>query len=276
MYIGIDIGGTNTRIGLFETPQKIVNQSTIETNPNYDQGLETIVTEITNLLGDNQLEGIGIGIAGRFDDQKNKIIAAPNLHGWIGNSLAKNLSERVKTTVKAENDASVAAIAEALTGEAKGEKSFIFMVWGTGIGGKSIVRIGEKIKVHEMEPGHQIIEWDGKQCGCRQKGCLETFCGGGFLEQKYGDLSKLTDEIWDEVAGYMAHGLINTLHHFPVKLVVFGGGLITRQSHLLEKIHAYLVANGKDYYIPKLVLSKHGELGGMIGAASLFFVDIID
>jgi glucokinase len=178
MYtIGIDIGGTSTKIGIVSNDGKVL-KSCIVCEEHYAD-IHHFVEEITNCVfsfGEKQIAGIGVG-APNANYRAGTIDYPPNLP-WKGvTPLAEMLSKKTNLPVKMTNDANAAAIGEMKFGAARGMKDFIVITLGTGVG-SGIVANGELIVGHNGfagELGHTTVQANGRLCGCGRKGCLEAY-----------------------------------------------------------------------------------------------------
>jgi glucokinase len=179
---GIDIGGTNTVIGLVTKNGDCLIETSISTrnHNHFEAFIESVSSEINTLhnkIGNNySLRGIGIGAPnGSFG--LGAIVDAPNLD-WKGVlPICKEITKRTNLPSIVTNDANAAALGEMLFGGAVGMKDFIVITLGTGLG-SGIVANGNLIVGHDGfagELGHTIVEIDGRMCGCGNKGCLETY-----------------------------------------------------------------------------------------------------
>jgi glucokinase len=178
--IGIDIGGTNTRIGIVNKNGEILAQGNIETAnfPNVTDFIHASTTEIERLLGLSNTSALGIGIGapnGNF--YTGSIEFAPNLL-WKGKiPLAKLFQQQFKIPTLLTNDANAAAIGEMKFGAAKNIKDFLFITLGTGVGSGIVVN-ENLVYGHDGfagEIGHVIVIPNGRTCGCGRKGCLEMY-----------------------------------------------------------------------------------------------------
>ena len=147
---GIDIGGTNTIIGLVTPGGEVVQISSMPTRAfSSPENLADIVSaEIKKMLHSAQtLIGIGIGAPnGNFHN--GTVEYAPNLN-WKGVvPLVKLFQERNNCQVRLTNDANAAALGEMLFGAAKGMKDFLFITLGTGLGSALVVN-GEMVYGHD-------------------------------------------------------------------------------------------------------------------------------
>lgn len=228
MYIGIDIGGTNLRVAEFDRPINPYLQSfkSIPTPKNYQQAL----TSIKELIGEVKVEGLGVGMP--------KTVHLPN---WRNHKIQTDLQKMFACPVVVANDAAAAAQGEAAYGGHL--EDFLFIAWGTGIGG-AFVR-GKKIYATEM--GHQIIYPYGELCPCGQTGCLEV---------------KTTVESF-------AQGIVNCLVISPVNLVIWAGGKAIFEAPIITEIEKEVVRLIKILPAPKFTLAKYREKAGVYGALSL-------
>ncbi len=185
--IGIDIGGTNTCLGLVTENAEIVYRNEFKTNdfPVLENYLTQLVSKIKDLISEcpepENILGIGIGAPnGNF--YKGSIELAPNLP-FKGIIPIKNMLEilllnegwNLKVTIT--NDANASGMGEMIYGNARGVDDFIMITLGTGVG-SAIVSNGKMIYGHDGfagEVGHTVVERDGRECGCGRKGCLETY-----------------------------------------------------------------------------------------------------
>lgn len=179
---GIDIGGTNTVIGLVTKDGNIIGESTISTREQstFNGFVKTIATEIDRLhielCPDNKLAGVGIG-APNGSYNLGAIVDAPNLI-WRGIlPLCKEITKLTSVPSVVTNDANAAALGEQQFGAAQGMKNFVVITLGTGLG-SGIVVDGKLVVGHDGfagELGHVVAKQDGRQCGCGKRGCLETY-----------------------------------------------------------------------------------------------------
>ena len=179
--IGIDIGGTNTDIGLVREDGKIIDTINLHTDDYYDAELyvKDMAGKIKELLERNkiaEIDGIGIG-APNGNTYTGSIDKAPNLN-FVGNvPLVALMKKYIDTKVVVSNDANAAAYGEMIYGGAKDLDHFITFTLGTGVGSGIIIDrkliLGSTSTAGEL--GHSIIIIDGRQCGCGRKGCLETY-----------------------------------------------------------------------------------------------------
>ena len=179
--IGIDIGGTNTDIGLVRDDGRCMAKKNLPTNKYYDASIyvSDICNKIKDLIGENEVTAIdGIGIAapaGNFYTGCIENATNLNFKGVI--DLAAMFHDHLDVPVVVSNDANAAAYGELVYGGAKGMKHFVMFTLGTGVGSGIVV---DGKLVHGKtggagELGHAILIPEGRPCGCGRKGCLETY-----------------------------------------------------------------------------------------------------
>jgi glucokinase len=199
MYtIGIDVGGTTTKVGLVDKQGKVIQRALVITTnypviSDYINALhEVIQLLITEAGGKDKIKGIGAGVPnGNY--YTGEIVLAPNLP-WKGVvPFGKMLSEQTGMPCKITNDANAAALGEMTYGAARGMKDFIMITLGTGVG-SGIVANGQLIYGHDGfagELGHVTVKPRGRLCGCGRRGCLETYASAtGVVRSAMEMLSK--------------------------------------------------------------------------------------
>ena len=181
--VGIDVGGTNTVVGIVDKRGQILKGGSIKTAKHVN--VEDYLDELTELINDlisetttkDQIKGIGAGTPNGNYFTEN-IEFAPNLP-WKGViPFAQMLEDRTGIPVALTNDANAAAIGEMTYGAARGMKDFIVITLGTGVGSGIVVN-GQLVYGHDGfagELGHVIMRRNnGRLCGCGRTGCLEAY-----------------------------------------------------------------------------------------------------
>lgn len=184
IYIGIDLGGTNIKVGICDDQGKL--QQTFEGPTGNEHGvdfvLERIAQYVRQIVEDShyewsQVAGVGAGMAG-FLDIPNGIIKFSNNLGWHNIPAKEILEAKLQKPVKIDNDANAAALGEAWSGAGKGIPHLVCYTLGTGVGGGIIIngKIHQGANGMAGELGHAIIvpDIEAIQCSCGQRGCLET------------------------------------------------------------------------------------------------------
>lgn len=305
---GIDLGGTNIKIGLVTPANEILDSLSIPTLAERAPQaiIEDMAEAVKKLLARNNLSvhdctGIGIGSPGTIDSKTGTVLYSNNIR-WENVELAAMLGQLLPLPVKADNDANCAALGEAKAGAAKGCQDVALLTLGTGVGG-GIIYKGQLIP-EGGELGHIMLEKDGRQCTCGRKGCVEAYasasalirdardaaasnpdsllnslCGNNleamnaeipFTAAKLGDLIALgLIDDYTRALGELVTDIVNFYH--PEK-VLLGGGVCAQGDYLIRPIQDYVEKNAfghKFVRLPQILRAELSNSAGIIGAANL-------
>lgn len=307
--IGIDMGGTNTAFGIVDENGNIIAESSVKTATHSDINLYIndlcdAIIQLSNKFGGlDKIKGIGIGAPnGNF--YTGSIEFAPNLP-WKGViPFAKLINEKLNLYTFLTNDANAAAIGEMIYGKAKGEKDFIMITLGTGVG-SGIVANGQLIYGHDGfagEIGHTIYDPNGRVCGCGRKGCLETYASAGgivktaieFLENNddksilrdiaINELSakniaeaanlndKIAIDVYDYTAKVLGLKLADSIAHTSPSTIYIFGGVANAGEVLMKPLEKYMNEYCLKIFKNKVKLEVSGLSSGdaaILGAAAL-------
>jgi len=303
-YAGVDLGGTNMKIGILNENGEILIKKTIKTlsNKGVEITLKRIWETIEKLMDQKKIKkegmtGIGIGIPGPVIDRAVVVFLA-NFNWGCNINISKIMKKISGIPTKLENDANMIAIGENKFGAGKGSTNSITISLGTGIGGGIIVnsRLISGVNGASGEIGHMKLVKNGKLCGCGQRGCFEAYASAtGIIKEaklrlavdknnllyssldddieklevkNIFDCAKLGDKfsigIVDYVGEYLAMGIGNLLNIMNPEIIILSGGVSLAGDILLETIESKL----KEYAIPitiKDLKIKLGELGDEAG-----------
>ncbi|MBR5408205.1 MAG: ROK family glucokinase [Lachnospiraceae bacterium] len=302
-----DIGGTTIKMGLFSPEGDIVNKWEIPTNreDNGSHILKDIADAVkkemeARKLSKDDVLGIGVGAPGPVD-KDGVIHKAVNL-GWGVLNISEELSALTGMTVKAGNDANVAALGEMWKGGGEGFNDLVVVTLGTGVGGGVI--IDGKIVTGCMgaggEIGHIHVEDDeDESCGCGNKGCLEQYASATGIvrlaEKKLKtsdkdsvlrtqevnaktvfDAVKASDplamEIAEEFGEYLGKGLANIACVTNPEVFVIGGGVSKAGPVIIDYVEKYykkfVFHASRD---ARFKLATLGNDAGICGAARLLY-----
>ena len=305
LSIGIDVGGTNLRIGVFKGLQRIDEarfqadfsqicreNSTIDA---WQKILSVTASAIQSVLAKHaDVQTIGIGFPGFIDPKTHIIALSPNLLGLKNVNLAADLSAKIgiKAKIKQiviENDANAAAYGEyCLAG--KPAAGLIYIGLGTGVGGGLIYANKPFAGEHgcAMEIGHIIIEANGRKCGCGNLGCMEQYASATGVAISYfnktqqhltahqiADLANKGDknalDSYKLAGESLAIALAHILKVIDVPNVIIGGGMSQAWPLMQAAFDARLNAD----LIPVLRaniqvnITAADDSAGMLGAAML-------
>jgi glucokinase len=311
---GIDIGGTNTVIGLVTKTGECLAESSISTrnHTHFEEFIESVSLEIKKLLtnvGNNySLCGVGIGAPnGSFG--LGAIVDAPNL-AWKGLlPICKEITKRTAVPSVVTNDANAAALGEMLFGSAHGMKDFIVVTLGTGLG-SGIVANGKLVVGHDGfagELGHVNAFPNGRTCGCGNKGCLETYASASGIKRtvfmllaesnnpstlREVSFEKLTSKMINEAAlnrdlialeafeytgKVLGTKLAEVVALFSPEAIFFFGGLAKAGPLIIEPTKRYMEENLLPIFRNKVKLLPSGLIGknaAVMGAAALIWQEI--
>lgn len=188
--LGIDIGGTNIKLGLTDHAGNILHKTQIKTQAdalNQDEIVRNIIASAEGLLTENgivkgDVEAVGIGSPGTPDNLTGTLVYASNLP-FKDVPLRKMFNEAFGVPVYVVNDANAAALAETRIGAGRDCQSSVTITIGTGIGGGVVIRDRVYAGFNDAgaELGHTTIMLDGDVCTCGRKGCFERYASAAAL-----------------------------------------------------------------------------------------------
>ncbi|HWT75016.1 MAG TPA: ROK family protein [Mobilitalea sp.] len=304
-YIGVDIGGTQVKIGIIDEKGTVGKSSAYDVAfDGYDTPIiETVVTKLTQFMRENglkedQIHGIGVSATGQIDVKEGKVVgAAGHIKNWEGCCIKEHMKKIYSGPVSVMNDANCAALAEQWIGGAKGASDAVIITIGTGVGGGIIVNseilCGAAGGAGEI--GHLTIRNNGTMCSCGNRGCYEQYASTTALvktvkkAQKAGKLNSALlnsgvitgrtifeaagkdsylDQILDKWIDYIADGLVGIIHTFNPQVVLVGGGVSAQKELFIDPLRAKVVSRVMPGYskILKLDAAKLGNDAGMVGA----------
>jgi glucokinase len=288
VVLGIDIGGTNTSLGIVNRAGQILAQVDMPTKgdtvEDFIAALKDRIDKLVDEVGDVSINGAGLG-APNANYFSGEIAHAPNLP-WKGIiPIAKLLGAALHLKVTITNDAKAAALGEMMYGAARGMKDFILITLGTGVGSGFIVN-GNLIYGHDGfagELGHTTVVRDGRKCPCGRNGCLERYTSAtgivvtaeewlaerndetilrhhkGKLTAKHiheaadkGD--KFAIELFDYTGMMLGQALANTAAITSPEAIIFFGGLAQAGELIMKPVRKHLEANLLFVYKHKIKL----------------------
>ncbi|MED4163020.1 ROK family protein [Halalkalibacterium halodurans] len=292
MKVGIDLGGTKIKAALVSDAGEIISVQECPTEA--AQGPEEVMNKMMSLtekVTDHQpFAGIGIGAPGPLSSTEGTILSPPNLPGWDHIHLVDRFQEQFQCPVKLDNDANVAALAEALLGSGQGFTSVFYLTISTGIGGGYVLdgSIVHGASDYAGEIGNMIVQPNGYQHANLNPGSLEGLASGTAIgrmaRERFGveggtrevfdrirrgdhDMQRLVEEAMD----YLAIGIANIAHTVNPDVFVLGGGVMNADDLILpivkEKVSRYLYPGLARS--TTIVKAKLGGDSGVLGAAML-------
>jgi glucokinase len=305
-YIGIDIGGTEVKIGIINengTTLAFHNYSV-----NFDQYetpiLDTVVKSLQVFLNENSirsssLKGIGVSATGQVDIHTGIITGtAGHIKNWQGSKIKETLENQFNLPVTVMNDANCAALAEKWIGAAKEVSDAVVVTIGTGVGGGILVNseilAGSNGLAGEL--GHFSLHAQGKPCTCGNIGCYEQYASTTALVHMVTEAAdkgllpkaalkgspvngKVIFEllavhnpavagIFEEWLDYVALGLVNLVHIFNPQLILIGGGISVQETLFIKPLRQKVLQRVMPAFGKGLDIKAAalGNEAGMIGA----------
>lgn len=209
LYLGIDIGGTNTELGIVDEEGQIVSSQTLPTKQCgslFSDYIEALSQQIAQMIANpaltDRVVGIGIGApnANYFSGCIEEAVNLP----WTGNTpIVADLSARTGLPIVLDNDANASALGEHSYGVARELDHFVEITLGTGVG-SGIYADGRLIRGYQGkagELGHMAVGEPHQRCGCGRYGCLEASVAAPAVARRAVSLKKLCLEqgMWSEL-----------------------------------------------------------------------------
>ena len=310
-YVGIDLGGTGIKAGLVDEGGRILVKDSCPTGG--ERGYEAIIADMAQLAlrviaesghTPDDVKAVGLGLPGVIDPATKRVPFCTNL-GWHDVPVIDEMHKYIDLPIFVDNDATVAALAEAVAGVSAGLDSSVFVTLGTGVGGGIIINGRPFSGAHGVasEIGHMITVVGGELCTCGNRGCWERYASATALIregrklaaekpncalakavdgdlQKIGakhivDLAKANDpdcaELFDWYVTHLCVGLVLLINLYDPEVIALGGGVSHAGQFLLDAVNAKLPQFIFYKTMPhsRIELARMGNDAGIIGAAML-------
>ena len=292
--LGIDIGGTNTRVALIDEEYHIINRTQFATDS--DNPVTTLekINEAIKEFNQEGIVGIGLSCPGPLDLIEGKVITTPNLStNWWNFEIAKELQKTTGLNTYLENDANLACLAEACVGQGKDYRYVSFLTVSTGVGAG--LCIDKKIYQGAHGFAHEVANmpmWrNGPSHGKILPGGIEAICSGTAIEKRAkaaGLEVKHAGEVYDaamngdsyaamiidDAKEYLANGIASIYALLDPEIVILGGSVSIKMPHFVEDVEKRVKEKVFDVVKPyvKVVKTTLNEDSGLIGAACLAFL----
>lgn len=295
--LGMDIGGTRTKIGLVDMEKgSVIKKIIYPTEKKEDEFLAAALyhrNKCAESIGLKNILGIGVAASGYVHGENGEIDSGNS--GFIpffpGYPLGERLGRYLGIPCKVENDAAAGCLGEALYGAGAGYKRVFMLTLGTGVG-VGFIKNGhierESALIHMA--GHVKVD-EGRvrgveKCYCGIKGCLESLCSGTALcrraELRYKEnisceqifrraeeKDMTAQELIDDYMDMLATGLNQYIYIFAPDIIVLGGGVAHALGKYSEDLKNKVTARVHSRYHVDIVLSKLQEEAGILGGACL-------
>ena len=263
--IGVDLGGTNTKVGLLsgDVLHRVRSFPTLSYRPR-ENVLQDVVAAVQSLRAEAgtgvNITALGLGVPATLDLDAGCTLLMPNFaEGWHGFGVVEYLERETGLRTTLINDARAFVLAESTLGAGLGYRDVFGIVLGTGVGGGVVLdgRVHFGTGALAGEIGHHVVEPHGLTCGCGSVGCLETVASAPALvasvirpylhgrspvlyDLTEGDLNAVSAETvaraaragdascleaCSRVAYYLGVATANVTTLFAPQCIVLGGGL---------------------------------------------------
>jgi glucokinase len=307
--LALDIGGTKLAAGVVSRQGEVL--SFARTPTRVAEGPDAVIERLLGLgreaiaaAGHSlpEMAAVGIGCGGPLDPVTGRVQGAPGLPGWDDVPVVGLVSAAYGRPTFLENDATAAALGEYRFGPWRSVRHMLYLTVSTGVGGGLIAdgRLYRGAAGNGGEFGHVIIDWNGRECGCGQRGCIEAYASGSSIARRAaeaigaGQESTLREagpataeavvaharrgdpvarRIWDETTAALGRAIAVMINVVEPELVVLGGGVTRAGADLLEPVRAAALSQAMRPAgrAARVELSAHGDTVGVVGAAAAAF-----
>ncbi len=287
LFLGVDLGGTNVKIGVCTAEGEVRGSVSIPTEG--ARGTQDTIDRIGAAAEEIQKKAgraraCGSGVPGPLDLERTILFVAVNMPGWRDVPYPRMLGGRLGIPTFMENDANCAAWGEYVCGAGKGTRSLVLYTLGTGVGGGIIINgdmwVGASGAAGEL--GHMMIETNGLKCGCGQLGCVEAYASASALARRWGkgtakecfdaarrgDREALAAVDWS--ADALSIGLANMIHVLHPEIIVLAGGMAAAGDMLFDRVRSGVRRRVFPVCLDKIRIEPSkipGDDAGWMGAA---------
>ncbi|UGY92120.1 ROK family protein [Streptomyces gobiensis] len=295
--IALDVGGTGMKAALVGGGGELLYEARRPTGR--ERGPEAVTVAVLDFAAELRRMGVerygaepaavGVAVPGILDEAAGIAVYAANL-GWRDVPLRALLGERLGgIPVGLGHDVRTGGLAEGRIGAAAGVDRFLFVALGTGIAGAIGIdgRIEAGAHGGAGEIGHIVVRPDGPECGCGQRGCLETLASAAAVGHAWagvcgdphataadaaeaarsGDPRAL--DLWRDAADALAAGLVTGLTLLDPRVLIIGGGLAEAGETLFAPLREAIRAKVTFQRLPTIVPAALGDAAGCLGAGLL-------
>ncbi|ACO32528.1 MULTISPECIES: ROK family protein [Acidobacterium] len=277
--IGVDLGGSNLRVGAFTVRGERLKLIAFPTNAAsgpaavIDSMCEAIRVVHEELVATHEFAGVGVGSPGPLSLPDGVLHQPPNLPGWDGVELRREITERLPWPVWVNSDANMAALAECRLGAGAeyGVDSLCMITLGTGVGGGIVLdgHLWHGLNGAAGEVGHGPLILNGPPCACGARGCLEVYASATAVVRRARELNLVaateahSDEagtqlnaaklaqmaeagdavarsIYEQAGHALGLGLANLVNTLNLPLYTIGGGVSAAWNLFAPRMFATL------------------------------------
>lgn len=295
--IALDVGGTGMKAALVGADGTLLHEARRATGR--ERGPDAVVESILAFAAELRAHGeeqfgesavaAGVAVPGIVDAENGIAVYASNL-GWRDVPMREKLGERLGgVPVALGHDVRTGGLAEGRIGAGKGADRFLFVPLGTGIAGAIGITGTIEAGAHGYagEIGHIVVRPDGPDCGCGQRGCLETLASASAVSRAWAaasgdpeadaaDCAKAVESgdpaavrVWQDAVDALAAGLVTALTLLDPRMLIIGGGLAEAGETLFVPLRAAVEERVTFQKLPHIVPAALGDTAGCLGAGLL-------
>jgi glucokinase len=274
--IGIDLGATNIRGAVVgEDYMSDIISRRIQTKGTEEQVLQDVYSLIDSLIGDGEVQAIGIGVPSVVDVEKGIVYDVVHIPSWKEVHLKELLEKRYNISVFVNNDANCFALGEYYFGKSKGKPNMIGLTIGTGLGAGVIIN------------GHLYA---GKNCGAGEFGMVdyleqnyEFYASGSFFKNVYGlngeevfkkaqSGDKESLKLYEELGMHLGNAVKLIMYTYDTELIILGGSVQLAfeffEKSMWERINTFAFPKSVEKLEVKTSVLQNS---GILGAAALYY-----
>ena len=253
-FLVFETGGTKLVAALADGEARLLETRVLRRNPEdrAEQSFARLLEEARSLAAGAALEGVGFGYGGAVDRVARRPMICLHEAGWEDLDPVRTLEQELGVPASIENDCKLAALAEARLGAGRVAQTVFYVTIGTGIGG-GLVHDGSIVALSplgEGEIGHLIVDPEGPECDCGNRGCLEALCAGPNLPRLAPGVARDSQELFAlagdgdaraaaavaRAADYLAMAFAAAANLFCPDVFVVGGGIGSSYPAFLAEI----------------------------------------
>lgn len=277
-YIGIDIGGTNIRVGLIDENNNLIcthKEPTLKDVTNVEELYEKIKNLIKKIPNYQIAKAIGIGAPGYIEVETGEIKTATNLKMLASFPLKERLEKDFEKNVYLDNDARVATLGEAILGAGKGKEIVCYVTISTGLGGGVVIEDNIYHGSGNLGGYFGSLILDGEQTS------EALISGTGLLKQAKEKINSniqnaeeifalartgniFAQEIIEKFKRNLVVLLLNISYTINPNIIVLGGGVLKSKEYFLEDVIKEFKLKAKDTIIEIALLEEPGVIGAAL------------
>lgn len=289
--IGVDLGGTNIKLGRYTRDGKCLASLKLATPQPAapDPVMAVMAAAIQELDPDQAAIALGIGTPGPADVQGRIAKLAINLPGWVSVPVADRMERLTGLPTTVGNDANCAGLGEAWLGAGRHFQNWILLTLGTGVGGAIFIN-GELFVGHNGtagELGLVTLDLNGPLCNSGNQGSLEQHASAQAIRRRMGmEPKELADRamvgnpeaiaFWQQYGRELAAGITSTVYILAPQAVIIGGGICGASDLFLPTLKTEVERRVKTTSREglEIAIAELGNQAGMAGAARLAWQSI--